>query len=391
MLKTLFQEGFPGTLVPCRDGFTFVPTRLGDVLPSIPIDAETVKANDNAVFSLGQLRLIVPTLPNSELLTVPFMRREAVLSSRIEGTRTEIPGLFLFEEMRAESSEFDKSIGDEADAQEVLNYVLAQKIGWEMIRSLPLCFRVLSAMHQQLMENLPRHRGFDKMPGQYRKTPNFIGGETIANARFAPPPREMIDDLMSDLELFINSENHLPRLINTAICHYQFETIHPFFDGNGRIGRLLVLLQLSACGFLDEPLLYLSAFFQRNKEEYISRLQRVSTHGEWKPWILFFLSAVEFEANDAARRSQKLLALREEQRARLQSAGAAGKTLELVDSLFRWPVITVKRAQELLGLETHQGASKHISILVDNEIIREATGFTRNRRFVASELLSILE
>lgn len=389
MRQADFSDKAPGKLVPATIGtLAFLPEPAPT---SLAMDRETKSLNERALLALGRLQAIIPSLPNPALVTTPFMRREAVLSSKIEGTRTGLSGLFLFEESSSHGESGHKPLSeDDADAQEVLNYVLAQSIGYDILKEMPVCFRLMSAMHARLMEGIPNQRGFDKQPGMYRTTQAYIGHDDFRLARYVAPPAESVEQLMADLERFINEPNELPTLVSIAIAHYQFEAIHPFYDGNGRLGRLLISMQLAATNILEDPLLYLSAYFERNKAEYIHRLWRISANGEWSEWIRFFLVGVISEADDAVSRSRSLLELRENYRRQLQANRRSGsQTLQLLDSLFRWPILSVNKAAELLGI-SHQAATPHVNALVKLGIVTEATGFTRNRNFVAFPIIELV-
>jgi Fic family protein len=386
-----FNDGHPGRLVPSKNGILcFLP----DSLPTnLRLDHSIRLADERANRAIGRLQTLIPTLPNPVLITTPFMRREAVLSSKIEGTRTELAGLFLFEELRC-AGEDDSSahiVAAESDAKEVFNYVVAQSTGYRMIKDIPIGMRVLCDMHEKLMDGIPGHKGFDKAPGRYRKTQAFIGPtDDIHEARYVAPPASEVERLMGDLEKFIHAPNDISSLATIALIHYQFEAIHPFFDGNGRLGRLLISLLLATKSILEEPILYLSAFFQRHKDEYVRLLLRVSTHGEWQQWVAFFLTGVEEVADDAVQRAASILKLREEYRSQFQKKHAtAGKLLELLDGLFRWPLTSVKRAMDSLEM-THQGATKHIQNLVRAGIIEEVTGNKRNRLYMAKEIVELI-
>lgn len=389
MKQSDFAEIFPGKTVPLRNGdVCFVP----DPPPrEFRIDAELRLADERANRAIGRLQAIIPSLPNPALITTPFMRREAVLSSKIEGTRTELAGLYLFEEMHCLDDEKPSTGDDDADAHEVYNYVVAQSEGFRMLTEMPLCMRIVRVMHERLMHGIPGNKGFDKLPGQYRKTQAFIGPDgSIANARYVAPQAAEVDRLMDELEKFIHAPNERPSLVAIAIIHYQFEAIHPFFDGNGRLGRLLISLLLAAKDILVEPILYLSAYLERRKSDYIRLLLRVSTHGEWREWILFFLEGITEVADDAVRRAKNLLELRERYRAGFQKNRATtAKTLELIDGLFRWPVTSVSRAMESLEM-SHQGATKYIQNLQTSGVLEEVTGYKRNRLFIAKEIVATI-
>ncbi len=388
MKQSDFAEFFPGKIVPIKNGeISFVP----DPPPqSLRVDQELRITDEKANRAIGRLQAIIPSLPNPALITTPFMRREAVLSSKIEGTRTELAGLFLFEEMHCGDDSVPQN-DDELDAQEVHNYVVAQTEGFRMLKEMPLCMRIVRTMHEKLMHGIPGSKGFDKRPGQYRKTQAFIGPDGyIGNARYVAPMATEVDRLMDELEKFIHSPNELPSLMAIGIIHYQFEAIHPFFDGNGRLGRLLIALLLAAKDILSEPILYLSAFFERRKQEYIRLLFRISTHVEWREWILFFLEGIIVVAYCAGCLAKNLLQLREQHRAKFQSNRATtAKTLELIDGLFRWPVTSVNRAMNYLEM-SHQGATKYIQNLQQSGVLEEVTGNRRNRLFIAKEIVEMI-
>ena len=300
------------------------------------------------------------TIPNPHLLIRPFLRREAVSSSKIEGTQTSLSDLLMYE---ASARKRDRT----GDAREVANYVYALEHGLERLASLPLSLRLFNEMHEILMGEV---RGQDRRPGELRSEQVWIGqaGTGIGEARFVPPPPDRLRDLMTDLERFLNEESELPPLVRCAAAHYQFETIHPYFDGNGRLGRLLITLFLCQQGVLSKPLLYLSAFFERNRDRYYDELFNVSATGRWAPWLEFFFEGVEQQANDALLRSRRLRRLQDEYRYRLQQRRSSANTLRLADILFESPFITPSRAAETLGV-TYTGARNVLDKLVTNGIV----------------------
>jgi len=382
MNATDFTTGFPGILVPSPLGTdAFVPVPLP---VNLQITAKIQHANERALVALGALGAVIATLPNPELI----MRREAVHSSKIEGTQTELAGLLVFEEVITGTDEGGRSVLLDNDAREVHNYVKAQEYGLAELKNLPVCTRLIKDMHARLMDGVGDDRGFYVRPGAYRDSQAFMGSTDIKHARYVAPPSDRIDALMDDLEKYINSPSEYPTLVDTALIHYQFEAIHPFADGNGRLGRLLITLLLAARGTLSQPILYLSAYFERKKAEYVNRMWRISCAGEWEEWIMFFLEGVRTEADDIASRARGLLTLREAYRAQLQKDRAA-KQLALLDALFRWPIITVNRAAQLLGM-THQGATKHVRSLQEKGILREVTGNERNRMYIARGVIELL-
>ena len=251
---------------------------------------------------LGELKGVGQMLPNPNLLIGPFIRREAVSSSRIEGTETDFEQLVLFEVEQADSENAD-------DRREVSNYVAATQYGLERLKTLPVSLRLMREVHERLMRGVC---GEDKTPGDFRRRQNMIGrkGQDPAQARFVPPPIEEMKSALNDLEHYIAHPPGMPVLVELALIHYQFETIHPFLDGNGRLGRLLINLLLCERGCLTQPLLYLSSYLERNKDQYMDHLLRISQRGEWVPWLEFFLDGVAVQSKTAIDRSNELLALR---------------------------------------------------------------------------------
>ncbi|HEX6984350.1 MAG TPA: Fic family protein [Planctomycetaceae bacterium] len=349
-------------------------------------DTSLREAGERALLALGELRAIIPSLPNPRLITEPFLRREAVLSSRIEGTHTELEGLYLYEAARSDQPDMTE---DEKDAREVSNYVVALHYGIARLQELPICNRLLKEMHERLLANVADDRGRYKGPGKFRQAQAYIGSQDILAARYVAPPPEEVDRLMGELERYVNAESTLPTLIRIALVHYQFEAIHPFADGNGRVGRLLISLMLAATGLLPQPLLYLSAYFERNKTEYVQRMWEISRSGAWEPWLAFFLRGVDVEAQDATGRARSLLALREQYRNRLQSDKAASSLLTLIDRLFEWPVLSVNDARDRLGM-SYEGARKNVDKLVEHGILVEVTGNYRNRLYLARPITALM-
>lgn len=383
MKDNAFTEKSPGKLVPIPNGLkAFVPDsipRQMDFTPSI------YHLLSDAMYNVGELNTMTSMLPNPHLLVGPFLRREAVLSSQIEGTIASLEELFIFE---ADPKKTEKS-----DVHEVRNYVSAMKFALDKLKVKPLCLSLIEEMHGILMQGV---RGQDKRPGEFRKTQNAIGqyGLPATDARFIPPPYPTTIQLLDDLEKFINKvEGHtIPTLIEIALIHYQFETIHPFCDGNGRIGRLLINLLFCERKLLSSPLLYLSAFFVKHKSEYQDHLLRVSEQGLWENWINFFLLAVKEQAKDAVKRAKKLLDLWEIYRERLQQRkGYSTTALQLVDKLFEWPAITTPIARKVLNLNTSRGALLNIKKLVHENILHEVNRKGKTRVFLAPEIIGIVE
>lgn len=378
MDTALFKNSPSGKLVRATGRYwAFVPTPLP---PSLEWDAVLVSQISRADLALGTLSGIGETLPNPHLLIYPFIRREAVLSSRIEGTQSSLSDLLLFEATKVEK---------QRDVREVQNYVRAIEYGLKRLDELPLSLRLIRELHGILME---RVRGEHATRGEFRQSQNWIGppGCSLNEASFVPPPVPEMQDALDQLEKFLHADTDLPPLVQLALIHYQFETIHPFLDGNGRIGRLLITLFLCERGILTKPLLYLSAFFERHRREYYERLLQVSQKGAWGQWIQFFLQAVVNQSSDAVQRSRRLLDLHQDyHRTSLEKhlPPTAGQLIELI--LMR-PVLNLRIAQELLGV-TFPTAQKAIRVLEDEGILVEITGGKRNKTYAAEEILKILE
>ncbi len=325
-------------------------------------------------------------LPNPHLLIGQFVRREAVASSRIEGTITDLRQLLLFE---ADPSDAGLDAGTEADRKEVSNYVDALTHGLDRLKTLPVSRRLMREIHARLMQGV---RGEDKRPGEFRDRQNMIGmhGQTPQEARFVPPPVAAMNQALNDLELFIAYGSDLPVLVELALIHYQFEVIHPFLDGNGRLGRLLISLLLCERGVLTQPLLYLSAYFEEHGDEYRDRLLRVSQAGEWIPWVRFFLEGIIQFSRKAIAKSGQILDLWNEYRSHLQTVGQSSNLLRLVDFLFERPAISIPQARERLAV-THKAAQANVERLVAEGILREVTNLKRNRIYLAPRILEIIE
>lgn len=373
MRREDFATGSPGTLVEVQDfygraGLAFQPDALPPVLM---LDEEIWAKAEAAAFAIGNLNGLGSQLPNPAMLARPFARKEALASSRIEGTRAEYDQLALFE--------VDDDRGSDNDLREVLNYVRALELAWSS--SIPaVSLSGIASLHEVLMRGV---RGETMNPGKYRTSQVWIGaaGESLQDARFVPAPPQSIRDGLINLVDYINTRHQVPRLVQLAVSHYQFETIHPFNDGNGRVGRLLIPLILKHWGQLDYPLLYLSEYLERHRDSYIDGLHRVSSHGDWTSWFDFFLTALEHQAIDAKSRAESLLALREELRSQYQLIGRP-RILPVIDALFERGTITYGIAKEITGLGK-QAANSLVKQLVDDGLLIEATGRQRNQIFYA--------
>ena len=375
-----FTPDSPGQLIRASEGYwAFVPDPLP---PPLQFDLATINLLVDAQGALSELSGLGRGLPNPHLLIGPFMRREAVLSSRIEGTVTRVDQLMLFE--------VEPSIEAETpDAREVLNYVRALEYGLDRLPTLPMSLRLIREIHGELLRGV---RGRQRRPGEFRDVQNAVGtraDQSYAEARYVPPPVPHMRSALSDFESSLVGASDLPLLIELALIHYQFEAIHPFMDGNGRIGRLLTSILLCDRGALPSPLLYLSAFFERHREAYVDHLLAVSQRGSWLDWIGFFLQGVAEQARSAGELSTRLLDLREDYRTRVQAARRSVLLVSLIDELFASPYLTVPIAAGRLNV-TQRSASLNISKLVDLGIVVEITGRQRYRVFEAREVVQML-
>jgi Fic family protein len=369
----------PGKLVRNLSGdWCFVPGPLPDKLSWTDELVSALSAADRA---MGQLAGVGQRLPNPALLVRSFLRREAALSSRIEGTQAELKDLVLFDQTQSAEQRAP-------DVREVDNNFRALEWGLEQVRHRPISLGLIREMHQILLQGV---RGENKTPGRFRSVQAHIGRTTnIAEATFVPAPPHAIGPAMEQLEQFIQSPSLLPPLVRVAMIHYQFEAIHPFADGNGRIGRVLILLLLCTEKILPVPLLNPSAFLERRRTEYYRHLLRVSQRGTWNEWVTFFAQGVAQEASDAMDRVQELDRLRNEYQRRVQTARASALLPKLVDQLFINPAITTNRVAEALGVQ-FSSAQKTIDKLVSAGIVKELTGQKRNRIYLATELLAAIQ
>ena len=376
-----FQDSPAGKLIRSPRGYwTFLPNPLP---PDLPWTTELVRALSLADRALGELAGLGRALPNPHLLIRPLMRREAVLSSRIEGTRASLSDLYAYEAVQL--SFFDSH----PDVQEVHNYVRALEYGLERLETLPLSLRLIREMHAHLMEGV---RGEHQTPGEFRRSQNWIGppGCTLDDATYIPPPVDEMQLALDALEKYLHSSSNLPPLVRLGLIHYQFEAIHPFLDGNGRIGRLLITLLLCTWELLPQPLLYLSAYFEAHRQAYYDQLLAVSCVGAWDAWLIFFLQGVVAQSQDAIIRARQLQALRSEYRRQFQTERAAARLLQVVDLLFDRPILTVNQIKDLMGVD-FSTAQRYVDRLEQVGVLQEITGRARNRIYRANEVMTIIE
>ena len=362
----------------------FVPAPLPPE-PPVVLTGSLQTLHEQALLACGRLDGVSSLLPDPELFLYAYVRREALLSSQIEGTQSSLSDLLLFELEEAPGVPFD-------DVIEVSSYVAGLEHGLARLNDgFPLSSRLLREIHGQL---LTRGRGADRLPGEFRRSQNWIGGTRPGNAHFVPPPPGLVEDCMTQLEQFIHGGRHgehsLPVLVRAALAHVQFETIHPFLDGNGRLGRLLIVLMLIEAGVLQKPLLYLSLFFKQHRSRYYELLDRVRQQGDWEVWLAFFLEGVESTASGAVAAAQRLLELFRRDEARLEGLGRSGPSVRLgYGALRKRPLTSTKQLMELSGL-SFPTASKVMETLVELDIAREITGGRRNRLFTYDAYLAIL-
>lgn len=350
--------------------------------PPLEMNAQRQQLLERATLALGRLDSVTLLLPDPDLFLYAYVRREAVLSSQIEGTQSSLAQLLLFELEEAPGAPMD-------DVVEVSNYVAALDHGLKRLREgFPLSNRLIREMHAVL---LSRGRGSEKSPGEFRRTQNWIGGTRPGNAHFVPPPPGYVQDCMTELERFLHGENNpYPTLIKAAFAHVQFETIHPFLDGNGRLGRLLIAFILHHDGLLSQPLLYLSLYFKQHRSEYYRLLDIVRTEGDWEAWLDFFLEGVEHTAQNAVETAKRLLTIFQQDESSIQKhQRASSTTLRVFRVLCERPIVTLKEVSERTGL-SFPAVSRAMENLTNLHVVNEITGQRRNRIFAYHRYLSIL-
>ena len=361
--------------------WAFAPNPLP---PPLELDTRLARVLSGADRALGELAGLGRAMPNPHLLIGPFLRREAVLSSRIEGTQADLADLYAYEAGQFSPAE-RRSGASEADVREVLNYVRALEYGLERVAELPVSLRLLRELHERLMAGV---RGDQATPGEFRRSQNWIGrpGCTLNDAEYVPPPVAEMNTALDLFEKYLYTDDGYPPLVRLAFIHYQFEAIHPFLDGNGRIGRLLISLLLVNWDLLSLPLLYLSAYFEQHRQEYYDLLLAVSQRGAWREWLAFFLAGVEEQARDANARAKRLQDLQLEWRRRLTQARASALLPRLADALFDSPVITIPQAQRILQV-TYHSAQHNVEKLVEAGILTPHSESAAGKTFRAEDIL----
>ena len=351
----------------------FVPSPLPPD-PPVRIDGQLQQGLSEADRALGRLDGSIHTLPNPDLFVYMYVRREAVLSSQIEGTQSSLQDLLSVE---AEVS----GAATPRDVDEVVNYVRAMNHGLARLEQLPVSTRLIREIHTELMQGV---RGSRLTPGELRRSQNWIGpgGSSLASATFVPPPPEAVPQALGDLETFLHQRDDVPLLIKIGLAHAQFETIHPFLDGNGRVGRLLITFLLCERGALHKPVLYLSHYFKAHRQQYYERLQAVRDSGDWEGWLEFFLQGVAEVSAQAADTARRILLLREEHRTAIAEklGRAAGNGHRILQYLYEHPIVSAKEVQALIGT-TFAAANQIVRRLAAIGILEEITGHARHRRF----------
>jgi len=373
-----FRAASAGKVIRTSTGYTaFVPAKLP---PALAYDNQLVLSLSRADAALSELSGLGRHLPNPHLLIAPYVRREAVLSSRIEGTKASLSDVLIDEMEQA------KQRTEDDDVREVRNYITAMEYGLERLGTFPLSLRLVREIHARLMKGV---RGDRATPGEFRRSQNWIGplGSTIETAPYVPPPPSYIDDLLADWERFLHERGTFPDLIQCAIMHEQFEAIHPFLDGNGRVGRLLITLFLMERGRLPQPLLYLSAYIEAHRQDYYDLLQRVRTHGDWLGWLRFFIAGVTEIALEAVGQAGRLMDLREKFRARLRDKA---KARALLDELFLNPYMSVARAARVLKV-SNPTARQAVTLLQRKGMLEEMTGRTWGKLYLAKPIMDTIE
>lgn len=372
------KESPTGRVVKAGTGyFSFIPNPLP---PHIEWDSMLIGTLSRADHLLGQLSKEGSSLPNPYLFTRPFIAREAVLSSRIEGTRATL------EEMLVQEATAEKT-GDQADKQEVQNYIDALDYGIKRLNDLPLSLRLIKELHELLMRGI---RGEHATPGEFRRSQNWIGapGSTLMTAKFGPPTPDELMPALGAFELFLHDRT-LPPLIHAALCHYQFEAIHPFLDGNGRVGRLLIILLLIEQKVLSAPLLYISAFFEATRTDYYRLLYEVSASGNWHEWLTYFLNGIALQAADALSRTERITVLIRQWEA-LVSPTRGTPLFEVIQRLAANPFITAKSIAATYNI-AFTTAQRIIQQLEKLEVITQTSSGKRDRLYCAKQILAILD
>jgi Fic family protein len=376
-----FRSPETGRVILTQQGYyAFLPAPLP---PNIKWTLPLVSALSEAERDLSRLATLTGAFPFPRVLIRAFIRREAVLSSRIEGTRATLAELYTYESAQLSFLE------SQDDVREVHNYVAALDYGMGRLSQFPISLRFIREIHEKLMQGV---RGGNLTPGEFRRTQNWIGaaGSTLATAKYVPPPVDDMHVALGDLEKFIHAGTDIPILARAAMIHYQFEAIHPFLDGNGRVGRLLMALLFAEWQILPQPLLNLSVYFERYRQEYYDHLLAVSQRGDWETWLRFFLRGVSAQAKDSAVRMERLETIRARYQPIVDAEKNADRMGAVVDFLFGRPIFNAKQLAEGVNMP-FKTARQYIDKLVQAGIVHEVTGYARNQIYRADEVFKALD
>lgn len=376
-----FHSTRSGRVIRTKAGYwAFIPAPLPPAFEWSPLLVSTLSEAER---ELSRLTALAGNFPFPRLLTQPFIRREAVLSSRIEGTRASLTDLYQFESRQLSFLETDE------DIREVHNYVRALDFGLDRLASLPVSLRLIQEIHAKLLEGV---RGGQLSPGKFRRTQNWIGpaGSTIETATYVPPPVDEMQSALSDMEKFIHADTEMPALVRAALIHYQFEAIHPFLDGNGRMGRLLSMLLFQEWDVLPQPLLNLSAYFERHRQEYTDHLLAVSQRGGWEAWLRFFLRGVSLQSRESVFCMTRLQGIRTRYESLVQADRNPLRMTAVIDFIFSRPILTIRQLETALEIP-YMAAKRYMDKLVEARVLQETTGYARNRIFLANEVFQALE
>lgn len=376
-----FRSLEAGQVILTQKGYyAFIPAPLP---PKINWTLPLVSALSEAEREISRLATLAGAFPFPRLLMQAFIRREAVLSSRIEGTRATLAELYTYESAQLSFLE------SHDDVREVHNYVAALDYGLERLKRFPMSLRFIHEIHEKLMQDV---RGGNLTPGEFRRTQNWIGaaGSTLATATYVPPPVDEMNLVLSELEKFIHTSTDIPTLARAAMIHYQFEAIHPFLDGNGRVGRLLMALLFAEWQILPQPLLNLSVYFERYRQEYYDHLLAVSQRGDWEAWLRFFLRGVNAQSQDSAARMERLKTIRARYQPIVDADKNSNRMGAVMDFLFGRPIFNAKQLAEGVDMP-FKTARQYIEKLVQAGIVREVTGYARNQVYRADEVFTALD
>lgn len=382
-----FSSKRSGTIVKQPTGYkAFIPAPLPPT-PPLGLDGEIMSLLSNAALHLGRLNGLTSIIADPDLFVYLYVRKEALLSSQIEGTQCSLED--VLEEVDGPKDGEDSTKHLRPELEEVSNYVTAMNRGLARLNEIPVSTRLIKEMHAVLMSGV---RGSNKTPGEFRITQNWIGspGANLNTAQFVPPPPHEVAQGMSALEKYIHEDDGMPPLIRAALVHAQFETIHPFLDGNGRLGRLLITFVLCYWGVMEKPLLYLSYFFKANRTEYYSRLTAVRTKGDWEGWVKFFLRGVTETSQMANQAALDIHRVHQRDLEKIRSAGGGPSVAQIFNVLCRFPIATIPELQKAISASNQVTPNRAIQSLIDLGIVRQSGTNQRNRKFVYSEYLSII-